>query len=867
MFRTICAAAQNLPGLVCICLLSGLLGAMAHGATPPATIDYLTPDLRARVEKLKADFSAETSNPTIRQERARVLWDWANAYALEGGVLPVNLTQAVAAVFAYPDLIANQVGYLDAFIVEMSLRDEDPSAIGTLKADLGPFEARSFVTIHQTYTVGSRQIQTGGGFLVARHFMPNYGRWQTEDVKADNYISVSTSNARASFSTDTAPMAGMHGGFRSTRDTLVFRLASGTLEPNDTVTITYGDTSQGSRGFLMADFSSDRMPLPLYLAFNQTGPFMTLPIQPIRVSGTTVAGVHGFAPSIVATGEPFTLSVRAEDRFYNRAIDGHPAWRVALNGKPFREIPASDAPITLLSNIRLDEPGVYRFTIANADGSIQGVANPILARENPGDRIYWGDTHGHSGFAEGIGTPDRFMTWAKEDARLDYVTHSEHDIWLDDYEWEVLRDNVTRYSVEGEFIGFLGYEWTVRNFQGGHHNVLYRTAERRDRVPVQFYPTLSKLYAGLRAGNDSRDVLIIPHAHQAGDYRQNDPELEPLVEIMSQHGNFEWFGRMYLNHGHQIGFVAASDNHLSQPGYSAPKSTSLAQRGGLGAVLAPQKTRDEIFDAMKSLKVYATTGERMIVEFALNGIGMGQRAPFSTTRSISGRVIGTAPIDTITLLKNDQEIWQQDYLTPQADRSRGEDSFLLSFASPSDPHHPGDNPRGWRIWRGTVEILNASLSRATGSDFHNHATQSLRIDSDNANLIHFATLSRGDASSIALDLADVKRSTQIRINLESARETGGAPPLYRPPKVLEAAEILLAVRDLERGRTQQVLRVDDYEDTVTLRRVISDGEMDVSFTFEDEGERQGDYYFIRVKQVNDSLAWSSPIWVGGYAEK
>jgi hypothetical protein len=39
---------------------------------------------------------------------------------------------------------------------------------------------------------------------------------------------------------------------------------------------------------------------------------------------------------------------------------------------------------------------------------------------------------------------------------------------------------------------------------------------------------------------------------------------------------------------------------------------------------------------------------------------------------------------------------------------------------------------------------------------------------------------------------------------------------------------------------------------------------DVSFEIEDEGSVQGDYYFVRVKQVDDAMAWSSPIWVGGF---
>jgi hypothetical protein len=66
---------------------------------------------------------------------------------------------------------------------------------------------------------------------------------------------------------------------------------------------------------------------------------------------------------------------------------------------------------------------------------------------------------------------------------------------------------------------------------------------------------------------------------------------------------------------------------------------------------------------MKARRTYATTGDRIILNTTLNGIGMGQRAPFDEVREIDGSVVGTAPIDTITVFKNDMAVWSKDYLT------------------------------------------------------------------------------------------------------------------------------------------------------------------------------------------------------------
>jgi hypothetical protein len=853
-------------GLLLVIQLVCFSGLTNAATLEPRSDDYLPPDLRQRVEQLKADLDNIPTNQTNAKARAELTWQWLNAYALDGGYIPVNATQIVATILGNDHLAPRFANALNDTIREFILLDDHPEAIGELRADPGPFTAGSTATIEQTYTVGKRTIQTGGAFIVARHFMPNFGAWQANDSAAPNYISIETNNPRVSFVATSVQLSGMHGGFRSARPALAFEVASGTLERGNTVTIVYGDTRGGATGLSMPSFSSDRMPLPLYVAFEDRGQHFSLPIQPIKIQGSAITGVAGFAPSIVAPGEEFTLSIRARDRFFNRATGAVPHWQVSKNDTPWLEVAVANNSAITTQTVSIAEPGTYFLNITSADGQITGATNPILVTAEPRDRIYWGDTHGHSGFAEGIGTPERFMVWARDDARLDYVTHSEHDIWLDDAEWNVLKNNVSRFSKEGEFIAYLGYEWTVNTTRGGHHNVLFRNPKNRNRIPAQFYPTLTSLYQGLRNAADPRDVVVIPHAHQAGDYRTSDPELEPLVEIMSQHGNFEWFGRMYLQHGHQVGFVAASDNHLSQPGYSAPLGGSLSQRGGLGAVLASARTEDAIFDGMKQLKAYATTGDRIILDFAVNGTGMGQRGEFATERMVRGNVIGTAPIDNISIVKNEQVVWQKSYLDAADDKLNKTDTFLLSFSSASHPFHEHDNPRGWRAWEGTLEVQNATLDSIVPVDA-SFPMQTVNAVADDPNRVVFATKTRGDTSSYLVQLSGIQRSSRLSFDLVETVESGGAPPVYRPPQRISADSFILNLRDLDEGRVTHTQTTDGYQDQTILRRIITDGPTEVAFEFADSGDKQGDYYFVRVVQANDAIAWSSPVWIGGHNKR
>ncbi|MDE0348437.1 MAG: DUF3604 domain-containing protein, partial [Gammaproteobacteria bacterium] len=734
---------------------AALAMAAGCGTEPPETVPPEAPPddapagLRSDIEALKRAVGDSPTDAGSIAARARVLADWVDAHALAGrpGSPFAPDVRRYATVPPTGEAAVRAAARVDALVREYQLRDEEPEALGSLAADTGPFVAGSLATITQTWTAGSRGIARGGGIWVARHFNTVYGAFQTDNPAGEDYVTVATSDADVVFEADTIMASGPHGGFRTPEPAVAFRVSEGALDPGETVTVTYGDTSGGGPGLRVTTVSGEHVPMPLYVDIDGTGDWFMLPLQPFEIVGAKATGVHGFAPSVVAAGEPFEVSVRAEDDWYNRATGDIPGFEVWVDGAVAATTEAGGEPIQMVE-LTIEEVGPHWIDLRSMDGTLVGEANPVLVEEAPERRIYWGDTHGHSGYAEGIGTVDYFMRFARDDARLDFVTHSEHDTALDEAEWRLMRDTVSQYDAPGRFIPYLGYEWTVRAWAGGgHHNVLFRTTAGRERVSALEYPTLSSLYQGLREKHDPADVVVIPHAHNPGDARNSDPVLEPLIEVMSMHGTFEWFMRNYLGNGHQVGFVAASDDHLSHPGYAAPSRNSLAQRGGLGAVLAPERTRDAIFDGMKARRTYATTGDRIILDVTLNGAGMGERTAFATERTLRGRAIGTAPIDTVTVFKNDEPIWTRDHLTATGAAADDAGTLHLSFHSDATPLHWGDPPRGWRHWEGTLTLLGGTVTDARLTDEANPNWQYLERD---GNEVRFHTITRGDASTIVL---------------------------------------------------------------------------------------------------------------------
>jgi len=834
-------------------------------ATPTTHAAHdLSSELRSKVDALKtAARNGDTTRENAKQ-RVEVLWEWANAAAVQGEHLPMNLSlysRSVLMADSPRALNPNLLRSVDRFIYELSLRDDHPDGIGSIAItapETSP--ARSRQTVSVTYTVGSIPMVEGGRIMLARQFMTDSERLQRDNPSVDGYVSINSSNPNAKWTPNSVPWSGAHGGFRAPVPTWTYGLQGTALTEGDTITVTYGDTSGGGRAMEIQTFSNDAASLPIYVDLENKGHFLSLPLPTYKVVGKEMVAVHAIAPSIVAPGETIEVRVRPEDFFFNLATGDVPAIDVLVNGKAHNQIPAGESTITVLDTA-FENPGVYQFTFAS-NGRKLGKSNPIWVRENPPYRVYWGETHGHCGFAEGQGSVDGYFEFGRDEAGLDFLTLSEHDIWLDDQEWNTLNDAVTRFTVENEFIAYAGYEWSSPRARGGHHNVFFRRPGP-DRVSGHSAPIQSMLYQQLREQTPVEDILIIPHAHQLGDWRITDVDTEQLIEIMSGHGTFEWFGQRYLEQGHRVGFVGASDDHVGHPGYAAGRGygarrSNIGQFGGLAAAIAPEKTTDVLFDALRSRSAYATShSQRIILDVAFNGDRMGRQLPYSETVNIEGRVIGSAPIDKIDVISDGEIVWSKQFTDEKlSDKVTAEISFWSESTS-----YIRDNPRGYRIWEGHLDVEGATLKGATTVEKLNRSNDYIRIDENNPNRIHFSIATRGIENNIILELEDATPETEFQISLEETTEGGRAPVQVRQYDTFPASKTTFIL-----GQKQAVkpFYTGDFTDELSLRIVDMDAPIDQSFSYEaPEPPKRGDHYYVRVRQIDGAMAWSSPVWIGG----
>jgi hypothetical protein len=255
-------------------------------------------------------------------------------------------------------------------------------------------------------------------------------------------------------------------------------------------------------------------------------------------------------------------------------------------------------------------------------------------------------------------------------------------------------------------------------------------------------------------------------------------------------------------------------------------------RGGLTAVEMPALTRAALWDALKSRRCYATTGERIVLSFRAGDARMGDEIRVARLPSFDVEVEGTAPIEAIDFYRDDSRIACVDRFTENYVPSQ---RVRVAWSGASAP---GNWQRARMEWDGELRIDGARIVAAHPWAFDTPDEGLRAVD---ASRVAWRSITAGDWDGVVLELDTIEPAHLIFV-------TG--PMTVRAP-----------LRDL--AGMPATFEADSPQRRLELRRLPA--AMPSSGwrgTLADDAPQSGAHaYWVRVRQADGALAWSTPIFV------
>ncbi|RME49669.1 MAG: DUF3604 domain-containing protein, partial [Deltaproteobacteria bacterium] len=380
-------------------------------------------------------------------------------------------------------------------------------------------------------------------------------------------------------------------------------------------------------------------------------------------------------PNLVAPRTPFTATLEIDtghpEAPFTGTLDLTSSDPAAVLPEALTLTPADRGHASF--TVRMATEGAMELIVtARSDPRIvQSVRVPVLS-DPPPFGLYFGDTHGHTAFSDGQGTPEDYYRIGRDVEGLDFCILTDHDYLLSGEKWRKLQEIADRFDEPGRFVTMAAFEWSSKF---GDKNV-YLPGKARPLFPRN--DPRSDHPEALFAAYRDFEALLIPHhpmsAFRPTDWRFHDPRLQRLVEIYSLHGRSEFYanpnpitprtppGQKYttpqsvinvrgrsvqdaLARGLRLGFIASGDKHDGHPGDL-----------GLAGVYAATFDRRGIFDALYARRTFATTNARIVIDFRIDGEMMGRALVSDSPPRITARVIGTAPIRKLEVIRDNEVI-------------------------------------------------------------------------------------------------------------------------------------------------------------------------------------------------------------------
>jgi len=536
------------------------------------------------------------------------------------------------------------------------------------------------VMSHQTlavvYTAGRAGIKPGGGLRVGLRHLSQWSLPQTNNPAGESYFTAEAAGGQPVKVT----IDFRHKFFLryfAWQHMIEVILPEQGLAPGETLRLVYGDRRGGSPGIRVQPFDESCFVLKTYVDVAGGGDFLPLEKSPsLEVVAAEPYRLNLVMPSDAVAGQPTWCIVRAEDRY------GNPATRYRGTVRLSSTDPAGQLPPAY--TFGAEDHGVHRFrqvvlagqgvqTLVAADGQFQCVGNPVRVRgRRPRRLLLWGDLHGHTLQSDGRGTVEEFYDFAENFSGLDFCAVTDHAFELLDEMWEHSKEVTNRVNRPGRFVTFQAYEWSGITPLGGDHNCyfldadppLYRSTSYYTPDNLQMYhgpvpkqKHITEVFAQLEQHLRNKDVFCIPHwGGRHGNPQWHDPKVQRMIEIFSEHRRSEDWATTFLTKRYRLGIIASTDGHYGNPGYGYLRPSYDWEHQEIGmaavAVYAPQQTRASIFHSLYERRVYATSGDRIILDFSVDGHPMGTEYKTNQPPTLSIEAIGTAPITRVEIKRD-----------------------------------------------------------------------------------------------------------------------------------------------------------------------------------------------------------------------
>jgi hypothetical protein len=318
------------------------------------------------------------------------------------------------------------------------------------------------------------------------------------------------------------------------------------------------------------------------------------------------------------------------------------------------------------------EAFVEEIPVHNSESEdVRAIRAHTIASGGKNYRIMRGDMHRHTDFSTDFkydGSLFEVYRYALDAAGFDYIVPTDHQVGFDqEFSWWQHQKYVDLFLMPGRFVPLFGYERSLR-YPNGHRNIVWSYRGVRT-LPIPEDEAsgkvgAAKLYEYLRASKG----ISMPHTSataQGTDWRDNDPEVEPLMEIfqgyrasyeyegapkaatdLNQHAQKsgwqpEGFWWNALAKGYKLGVQASSDHWSTHISYAC--------------LITDSPSREAMLDAIRKRHAYGAT-DNIILDFrARDGSKeyiMGDAFKAGTNPKLSLKTQGTAAIKQIDLISN-----------------------------------------------------------------------------------------------------------------------------------------------------------------------------------------------------------------------